>query len=42
MSEGSEIKRLKTAKAHKNSGRNMVKGDGTWGNFVIEDRKSVV
>ena len=35
MSERSESKRL-GAKQHKNSGRNMQKGDASWNNFVID------
>jgi outer membrane phospholipase A len=35
MSEKSESKRI-GAKQHKNSGRNTVKGDASWNNFVID------
>ena len=35
MSEKSESKRI-NAKQHKNSGRNTVKGDASWNNFVID------
>jgi outer membrane phospholipase A len=35
MSERSESKRI-GAKQHKNSGRNTVKGDASWNNFVID------
>lgn len=35
MSERSESKRI-NAKQHKNSGRNMKKGDATWRNFTID------
>ena len=35
MSERSESKRI-GAKQHKNSGRNMQKGDASWNNFVID------
>ena len=35
MSEKSESKRI-GAKHHKNSGRNTVKGDASWNNFVID------
>lgn len=35
MSEAGEIKRM-GAKAHKNSGRGMVKGDASWENFVVD------
>lgn len=40
MSEKSEIKRLTTAKAHKNSGRNMLKGDATWESFVVDIKEA--
>ena len=40
MSEKSEIKRLKTAKAHKNSGRNTLKGDATWESFVVDIKEA--
>jgi hypothetical protein len=33
--ERSEAKRM-GAKAHKNSGRGMRKGDGTWRNFIVD------
>ena len=33
--ERSEAKRM-GAKAHKNSGRGMKKGDGTWRNFIVD------
>lgn len=39
MTEKSEIKRIK-AKAHKNSGRNTLKGDATWGPFVIDIKEA--
>lgn len=35
MSERSESKRI-NAKQHKNSGRNMQKGDASWKDFVID------
>jgi outer membrane phospholipase A len=35
MSERSESKRI-GAKQHKNSGRNMQKGDASWKDFVID------
>jgi hypothetical protein len=35
MSERGEAKRL-GARLHKNSGRNMIKGDASWKNFVID------
>jgi outer membrane phospholipase A len=35
MSEKSESKRI-GAKQHKNSGRNTIKGDASWNNFVID------
>ena len=35
MSERSESKRI-GAKQHKNSGRNMQKGDATWRNFTVD------
>jgi hypothetical protein len=35
MSEAGEVKRM-GAKAHKNSGRGMVKGDASWENFVVD------
>jgi hypothetical protein len=35
MSERGESKRI-GAKQHKNSGRNMVKGDASWENFVVD------
>lgn len=35
MSEAGEIKRM-GAKAHKNSGRGMVKADASWENFVVD------
>jgi outer membrane phospholipase A len=35
MSEKNESKRI-GAKQHKNSGRNAVKGDASWNNFVID------
>jgi outer membrane phospholipase A len=35
MSEKSESKRI-GAKQHKNSGRNTVKGDASWNNFVVD------
>ena len=35
MTEKSESKRL-GAKQHKNSGRNTVKGDASWKNFVVD------
>ena len=35
MSERSEVKRL-GAKAHKNSGRNMQKGDASWEGFCVD------
>ena len=35
MSEKSESKRI-GATQHKNSGRNTVKGDASWNNFVID------
>jgi outer membrane phospholipase A len=40
VSEKSEIKRLKTAKAHKNSGRNTKKGDATWESFVVDIKEA--
>ena len=39
MSEKSESKRI-GAKQHKNSGRNTVKGDASWNNFVIDFKES--
>lgn len=35
MSEAGEIKRI-GAKAHKNSGRGMVKADASWEDFVVD------
>jgi outer membrane phospholipase A len=35
MSERGEAKRL-GAKLHKNSGRNTLKGDASWENFVVD------
>jgi hypothetical protein len=35
MTERSESKRI-NAKQHKNSGRNMKKGDATWKNFTVD------
>jgi len=35
MSEKSESKRI-GARQHKNSGRNTIKGDASWNNFVID------
>ena len=35
MSEAGEIKRM-GAKAHKNSGRGMVKADASWEDFVVD------
>ncbi len=35
LREQSEAKRM-GAKAHKNSGRGMKKGDGTWRNFIVD------
>lgn len=35
MSERGEAKRI-NAKQHKNSGRNIVKGDATWENFTVD------
>ena len=35
MSEKNESKRI-GAKQHKNSGRNMQKGDATWHNFCVD------
>jgi len=39
MSEKNESKRI-GAKQHKNSGRNTVKGDASWNNFVIDFKES--
>lgn len=39
MSERSESKRI-GAKQHKNSGRNMQKGDATWKGFVVDFKEA--
>jgi hypothetical protein len=39
MSEKGEIKRM-GAKAHKNSGRGMVKGDASWNEFVVDIKEA--
>jgi len=39
MSERSELKKM-NATPHKNSGRGIKKGDGTWKDFVIDIKES--
>lgn len=39
MSEKNESKRI-GAKQHKNSGRNTIKGDASWHNFVLDFKES--
>jgi hypothetical protein len=39
MSEKSESKRI-NAKQHKNSGRNIKKGDATWKNFIVDFKET--
>jgi hypothetical protein len=39
LSERSEAKRI-GAKQHKNSGRNMQKGDATWEGFVVDFKEA--
>lgn len=39
MSEKSESKRI-GAKQHKNSGRNIKKGDATWHNFTVDFKEA--
>jgi hypothetical protein len=39
MSEKGEIKRM-GARAHKNSGRGMVKGDASWEEFVVDIKEA--